>query len=223
MSEEFDLRRVARKVVEDYPFVTGLDTLVEVIEGRVPDSALRVALRQCLRPLVEKVFEEFSSLKPTSSLYLTPSKTILSAPATPDRGDSDQPTFDTHCTTVAVTSSPAGTSSDHSTPDPHCTAVAAPLPRPRRTKASLVRSAAQTWMEQRIRTGGGGIVSLGSATFDDLMAATKARRRSAYTAMAKADTLERLARLVESSGVSTVSELPPRLLNPFIASNPELG
>lgn len=216
MSEVFDLRRIARKVVEDFPFASplSLDTLVEVIEGRVPDSLLREALRQCLRPLVEKAFEEFSSLSPPSA-PVHPAVHILDTPG-PNAGDQAQ--RETQPFSVAPPAPHPSAPSGQLAPVPHA-ANAAPR---RRTKAALVRTAAQSWLDRPLRVSGGS-VSIGAATFEDLMQATQAKRRSAYVSMAKADTLERLAKLLKSNDVSTVSELPPQLLSTFIHANPEIG
>lgn len=130
-------------------------------------------------------------------------------------GDQQPPV--SHTASVAVSDSDGG---GHPMGETHRVSAA---PVRRRTKTTLVRAAAKSWMEQSIRTGTNKYVPIGAATFEDLMAATAGRRRSAYQAMAKADTLERLAKLLQSHGVATVSELPPRILDAFSRSNPELS
>lgn len=147
----------------------------------------------------------------------------------PVPGGGDQPPFDAQ--TTHVTAAPS--SGDHTPVEPQPTPVATPsIPSPhppsartpvRRTKTSLVRSHAERWLKEQSLTTSHGSVPLGSATFEDLMDAVRSRRHAAYASMARADTLERLANLLQTSESPTVAELPTRLLDPFIASNPEIA
>lgn len=225
MSEEaFSLRRVARGVVEEHPTATS-HMVVQMILARVSEEDVWEALRQALTPIVEAAFREREAqlspyvATPVTTQLLASLMSYPSPPATTDRGDSDHSSLATHTGSVAATPSNPADGGGHTIGEPQH-APAAPVRR--RTKTSLVRNAAKGWMEQSIRTSHGA-VPIGSATFQDLMDATAARRRSAYQSMAKADTLERLAKLLESHSAATVSELPSRILESFVRSNPELG
>ena len=200
------------------------------ILARVSEADVWEALRQAIQPIVQRAFDEYTLhstgiLWPDESGRLSapsPSATFLdtvpsSRPATPSRGDSDRITSGTQPPSVASTPPPGRPPGPSSPPGP-----VAPAPGPpRRSKVARVRSYAENWKAQSLALAEGS-VALGSATYGDIMEAVQLRRAFAYSSMASADQLEKLAGLIPKEDGATVSDIPERFLATFMASNPEL-